>query len=75
MRAALLPLGLDISKTAVHVARLKRAHRSKYEPFTNDSEGFRPLSQCLATQGVQRVYACLEATSLDGHALALNRQS
>lgn len=71
MSAALLPLGIDISKTNFHVALLKSAKRSKYEHFSNDAEGFKQLSQWLETQGVRGVHACLEATSIYGHALAL----
>ncbi|MEM1281627.1 MAG: IS110 family transposase [Cyanobacteria bacterium P01_H01_bin.152] len=71
MSEAELPLGIDISKTAFHVALLKSAKRSKYEHFTNDAEGFQQLSQWLEQQGVGPVHACLEATSIYGHALAL----
>ncbi|NEQ46230.1 MAG: IS110 family transposase [Leptolyngbya sp. SIOISBB] len=71
MSEALLPLGIDISKTDFHVALLKSAKRSKYEHFSNDTEGFRQLSQWLDQPGVGPVHACLEATSIYGHALAL----
>lgn len=63
MSAATMPLGIDISKTDFHVALLKSAKRSKYEHFTNDTEGFRQLSQWLEQQGMEPVHACLEATT------------
>ncbi|MEM6835965.1 MAG: IS110 family transposase [Cyanobacteria bacterium P01_C01_bin.120] len=71
MTKPLIPLGIDISKTEFHVALLKSTKRSKYEHFTNDADGFGQLSQWLANQGVEPVHACLEATSIYGHALAL----
>ena len=72
MTESLIPLGIDISKTEFHVALLKRANRSKYEHFTNDAEGFGQLRQWLSKQSVEQVHACLEATSIYGHALALD---
>ena len=71
MSDSTMPLGIDISKTDFHVALLKSANRSKYEHFTNDTEGFQQLNQWLEQQGVGTVHACLEATSIYGHALAL----
>ncbi len=71
MTEFLIPLGIDINKTEFHVALLKSAKRSKYEHFANDAEGFEQLRQWLSKQGVEQVHACLEATSIDGHALAL----
>ena len=41
MSDATIPLGIDISQTDFHVALLNSANRSKYEHFTNDTEGFR----------------------------------
>ena len=67
-----IALGIDISKSDFHVALLKSAQRSKYKHLTNDSEGFGQLSQWLEQQGVGSLHACLEATSIYCHALALH---
>ncbi|NEQ48050.1 MAG: IS110 family transposase [Leptolyngbya sp. SIOISBB] len=71
MSDSTMPLGIDISKSDFHVALLKSAKRSKYEHFSNDADGFEQLSQWLEQPGVGAVHACLEATSIYGHALAL----
>jgi transposase len=71
MSNPLIPLGIDISKAEFHVALLKHAKRSKYEHFTNDEDGFQQLGQWLQQQGVEPVHACLEATRIYGHSLAL----
>ncbi|MEO1348281.1 MAG: IS110 family transposase [Cyanobacteria bacterium J06635_15] len=65
------PLGIDISKANFHVALLKGQKQSKYQQFTNDSQGFAALSQWLVQQGIEQIHGCLEATSIYGHALAL----
>lgn len=65
-----IPLGIDISKATFHVALLKNGNQSKYHQFNNDPEGFQQLSQWLTSQGIPQVHACLEATSIYGHALA-----
>ena len=72
MSVPLIPLGIDISKAEFHVALLKSAKRSKYEHFSNDADGFEQLGQWLEQQGVGPIHACLEATSIYGHALALD---
>ncbi|MEO0532368.1 MAG: transposase [Cyanobacteria bacterium P01_A01_bin.123] len=60
-----------MSKSTFHVALLKGEKQSKYQQFTNDSQGFTKLSQWLGQQGIEQVHGCLEATSIYGHALAL----
>lgn len=72
MVETLTPLGIDISKAHFHVALLKGEKRVKYQPFTNDSEGFTQLSQWLQQHRIEHVHGCLEATSIYGHALAIH---
>ena len=47
------PLGIDISKAHFHVALLKGEKPTKYQPFTNDVEGFEQLRQWLAKPGIE----------------------
>ncbi|UBF25619.1 IS110 family transposase (plasmid) [Kovacikia minuta CCNUW1] len=68
----LVALGIDISKASFDVALLKSDKRSKVGKFDNTSEGFEQLSQWLRGQGVEQVHACLEATNVYGHALAIH---
>lgn len=65
------PVGIDMSKATFHVALLKGENRTKYRQFANDAAGFAELGQWLQQQGIDRIHACLEATSIYGHALAL----
>lgn len=71
MNEPYIPLGIDISKDTFHVALLKGEKHSKYQQFANNADGFTQLSQWLQRQGVEQVHACLEATSIYGHALAI----
>jgi transposase len=63
-------LGIDISKLTFHAAVLKDDKRATVKEFSNDEAGFAELSEWLKVQGVEQVHACLEATSIYGHALA-----
>jgi transposase len=65
-----ISLGIDISKASFHAAILKTDKRATVKEFTNDPSGFEGLSQWLQQQGVEQVHACLESTSIYGHALA-----
>lgn len=70
-------LGVDISKDTFDVALLPAAlpaglhpERPKHRTFPNRPAGFRTLARWLAHQQVPKVWACLEATSTYGEALA-----
>ncbi|MEG4345785.1 IS110 family transposase [Microcoleus sp. A003_D6] len=63
-------LGIDISKKDFHVVLLKEERGSKPKKFTNNTAGFESLNQWLKKQGVEKLHACMEATSIYGDALA-----
>jgi len=71
MPSVLPSLGIDISKATFHAALLNGEHRIQVKEFPNSDAGFEALSQWLHHLKVERVHACLEATSIYGHALAL----
>ena len=64
-------LGIDVSKDKLNLALLQnRKKRPKSRVFDNSWEGFEKIQQWLEEQGLQRVHACLEATSVYGHPVA-----
>jgi transposase len=63
-------LGIDISKKDFHVVLLTGETRTKPRKFTNDPQGFESLQQWLKQKGIERLHACMEATSIYGDALA-----
>jgi transposase len=63
-------LGIDISKKDFHVVLLTGETRTKPRKFTNDPTGFESLQQWLNQKGIDRLHACMEATSIYGDALA-----
>ena len=62
-------LGIDISKKTFDVALL-RGEKFKHKKFRNSEAGFTELSAWLSRFEVQQLYACMEATSTYGEALA-----
>lgn len=67
-----VPLGIDISKASFDVALLSSSHKAKHLHCSNDTAGFEQLCQWLQQQGIEQVHACLEATSVYSHDLALH---
>jgi transposase len=67
-------LGIDIAKAKFDVCLLKD-ERFQHRQFPNDPPGFAQLDHWLATQGVDTLHACLEATSTYGQALAAHLHS
>lgn len=64
-------LGIDVSKDKLHLALLRdRKKRPKSRVFSNSWEGFEKIQQWLEEQGLERVHACMEATSIYGHPVA-----
>lgn len=64
-------LGLDVGKTKLSVSLLiDRARKAKRKTVPNTPEGFEALGQWLIQQKVDKVHACLEATSTYGFAVA-----
>lgn len=77
MSEVLIPVGIDVSKATLHVAVLRSEHaKPRYQSFENTEVGFAALQAWLIELGANRVHACLEATSIYGHgvALALHQQ-
>ena len=72
MNNVLIPVGIDVSKATLHVAVLlpERA-KPRYQSFENTEAGFAALHSWLVELGATAVHACLEATSIYGHAVAL----
>jgi transposase len=63
-------LGIDISKKDFHVVLLTGETRTKPRKFTNDPKGFESLQQWLKQKEIDKMHACMEATSIYGDALA-----
>jgi transposase len=63
-------LGLDISKDTFHAALLKEPKKTSVQVFENSWDGFEQLQHWLLEQGIEKVHACLEATSIYGHPVA-----
>ncbi|MCX6618927.1 MAG: IS110 family transposase [Acidobacteria bacterium] len=70
-------LGIDIAKATIDVALLPvqtpiagQTDRPCRHHVANTPDGFATLTAWLTAQGVQHVYACFEATSTYGEALA-----
>ena len=70
-------LGIDISKAKFDAALISatipqgpQPERPKHREFSNTPAGFRSLQRWLAKQGVTQLWACMEATSTYGDALA-----
>jgi transposase len=63
-------LGIDISKDKFYAALIKGEKKSQVKVFDNSWEGFEQLQQWLKEQKVNKVHACMEATSNYGHPLA-----
>ena len=64
-------LGIDIAKAKFVCALLMPEGKKRHKTCANTATGFRDLATWLQRQGVERVHACLEATSRYGDALAL----
>ena len=63
-------LGIDISKDKFYAALLKGKKKTKVKVFDNSWDGFEKLAQWLNSQGIDKIHACLEATSTYGHPVA-----
>ena len=63
-------LGIDISKDKFSAALLKGEKKSQVKEFANNLEGFEQLKQWLEQNQLEKVHACLEATSTYGHSVA-----
>ena len=63
-------LGIDISKKDFHVVLMNENKTTKPKVFKNTPQGFESLQTWLTQQGVTKVHACMEATSIYGEALA-----
>ena len=63
-------LGIDISKDKFSAALLKGEKKSQVKEFSNNLEGFEQLKQWLEQNQLEKVHACLEATSTYGHSVA-----
>lgn len=63
-------LGIDISKKKFHAALMRENGKTKPKVFSNDPEGFNDLLKWLSRHHVNRIHACMEATSIYGEALA-----
>lgn len=63
-------LGIDISKKDFHVVLMNENKTTKPKVFKNTPQGFESLQSWLTQQGVTKVHACMEATSIYGEALA-----
>jgi transposase len=64
-------LGVDVSKSKVHVALLRDESRLKSHTFENSTSGFQQLTKWLEKQDVEQVHACMESTGGYGETLAL----
>jgi transposase len=64
-------LGIDISKKDFHVVLMNENKTTKPKVFKNTPQGFESLQTWLTQQGVTKVHACMEATSIYGEAKAL----
>ncbi|WP_008314835.1 IS110 family transposase [Leptolyngbya sp. PCC 6406] len=72
MNEVLIPVGIDVSKATLHVAVLLPGHnKPRYQSFENTEAGFEALQSWLVDLSASPVHACLEATSIYGHAVAL----
>jgi transposase len=67
---AKIVLGIDVSKRTLDVALIFEA-RTLCKQFKNSTDGFRSLSDWLASLEIKQVHACLEATGIYGEAVAL----
>jgi transposase len=63
-------LGIDIAKQKFDVALLSDG-KTKHKTCKNSAEGFEALMSWLEKQGIQKVHACMEATSNYGEDLAI----
>ena len=63
-------LGIDISKDKFSAALLKGEKKSQVKEFANNLEGFEQLKKWLEQNQLERVHACLEATSTYSHSVA-----
>jgi hypothetical protein len=63
-------LGIDVSKKTLDAALLKDGCKARHKVFSNDVAGHTALLQWLGEQGVERAYACLEATGTWAEAIA-----
>jgi transposase len=63
-------LGIDVSKAKLHLALLIGDKAPKRKVVSNDASGHQELVQWLHRQQVDALYACLEATSTYGFAVA-----
>jgi transposase len=57
-------LGIDISKKDFHVSLLKQNPVTKPKNFTNNTQGFESLHNCLKQPNVVELHAGMEATSI-----------
>jgi transposase len=64
-------LGIDIAKLKFNVCLINTEGKLKHKVFPNTLTGFEQLLDWLSLQGIQRVYACLEATGTYGESLSL----
>ena len=70
-------LGIDVSKRKLWIALLiDPAKKPKRKTISNDTQGYEALLKWLAYHRVERVHACMEATSTYAHGVApyLNEQ-
>lgn len=64
-------LGIDIAKLKFNLCLINSSGKLRHKVLPNTAAGFEQLLDWLTRQGVQRVYACMEATGTYGEALSL----
>jgi transposase len=63
-------LGIDVSKSTLHLALLRGEGKAKKYQVSNDTAGFAALRAWLQVQSVEQAEVCLEATNTYGEAVA-----
>jgi len=66
----MLSLGIDVSKTTLHVALVLSNEKLRHKTFPNAPAGFADLARWLARHTEGPIHACLEATGPYGDAVA-----
>jgi transposase len=67
----MLSVGIDVSKSTLHVAVLRPGDKLRHKTCTNTPAGFQELAAWLTRHTPDPVHACLEATGPYGEAIAL----
>lgn len=64
-------LGIDLAKLTFDVTLLREGGDRRHKQFANTPSGFSELQGWLASQHLERVHACMEATNVYWEALAI----